>query len=304
MLESLGNMTVVQNSQVGDVHIGHLFWYSIGDDLYGRNLLEQTLVQTGLSQGFMPHEIRLVDAFRRSTKDVETSVNLGNGIEENYMVRDVYADAHTAVRHLVKEQVDSKGQRLHYFENEAIFTLNKKSEAMSFSADSIAYSWELCQEAVRLFGTFRSHHNGQAVRSMVQSILKTLSPTPVRPSGGVYFVPATYDDELKKLTSFCSAFPKGEGFKIQVVNSAESLKMVETKVSDHLGSLYGQCQHAATDGSLSKSKLAEIIDEAKRVIAGYKNYEGIMSQKKDEMEARILLIRDSVTILLERAGDA
>ena len=304
MLENLENMTAVQNSQAGDVHIGHLFWYSIGDDLYGRNLLEQTLVQTGLSQGFMPHEIRLVDAFRRATKDVETSINLGNGVSENYMIRDVYADTHTAVRHIVKEQVDSKGKRLSYFENEAILTLEKKAETMSFSADSSSYSWELCQEATRLFEVFKNHHNGQAVRSMVQSILKTLSPTPVRPSGGVYFVPVTYDDELAKLTSFCSAFPKGEGFKIQLVNSVESLKMIETKVSDHLESIYGQCQNAAADGSLSKSKVSELIGEAKRVIAGYKNYEGILSQKKEEMEARILLIRDSVTILLEKAGAA
>ncbi|OLN27156.1 DUF6744 family protein [Desulfosporosinus metallidurans] len=185
----------------------------------------------------------------------------------------------------------------------AVLTLDQKAETMSFTADPSSYSWELCQEATRLFEVFKNHHNGQAVRSMVQSILKTLSPTPVRPSGGVYFVPAAYDEELQKLTSFCSAFPKGEGFKIQVVNSAESLKMVETKVSDHLESLYGQSQHAAADGSLSKSKLAEIIDEAKRVISGYKNYEGILSQKKDEMEARILLIRDSVTILMEKAGD-
>ena len=90
----------------------------------------------------------------------------------------------------------------------------------------------------------------------------------------------------------------------QVVNSAESLKMVETKVSDHLESLYGQCKYAATEGALPKSKLGELIDEAKRVIAGYKNYEGILSQKKEEMEAKILLIRDSVTILLEKAGDS
>lgn len=303
MLEALENMTAIQNSQAGDVHIGHLFWYSIGDDLYGRNLLEQALVQTGLSQGFMPHVIRLVDAFRRATKDVEANLNLGNGVSENYMIRDVYADNHTAVRHIVKEQVDSKGKRLSYFENEAVLSLDKKAEIMSFSADSSSYSWELCQESTRLFETFKNHHNGQAVRSMVQSILKTLSPTPVRPSGGVYFVPATYDEELERLTNFCSAFQKGEGFKIQVVNSVESLKMVETKVSNHLESIYGQCQHAAADRSLSKSKLAELIDEAKRVISGYKNYEGILSQKKDEMEARILLIRDSVTVLLEKAGD-
>jgi len=122
------------------------------------------------------------------------------------MIRDVYADSHTAVRHIVKEQVDSKGKRLSYYENEAVLSLEKKTESMSFSADSSSYAWELCQEAVRQFDTFKNHHNGQAVRSMVQSILKTLSPTPVRPSGGVHFVPVAYDEELLKLTSFCSAF--------------------------------------------------------------------------------------------------
>jgi hypothetical protein len=299
----LENMTAIQNSKEGDAHIGHLFWYSVGEDLYSRTVLEQTLVQTGLSTGFMPHEIRVSDAFRRATKEVESSLNLGNGVSENYMIRDVYADSHTTIRHIVKEQVDSVGKRLSYNENEAIFTLDKKTDKMSFSAALNSYSWELCTEAMRLFEVFKNNHNGQAVRGMVQGVLKTLSPTPVRPSGGVYFVPASYDDELERLTNFCSAFPKGEGFKIQVVNSTESLKMVEQKVSDHLDALYSQCKYAAAEGTLPKSKITEIIDEAKRVITGFKNYENILSQKKDEMENKLLLIRDSVSILLEKTSD-
>jgi hypothetical protein len=302
MLEALENMTAV-NTQAGDVHIGHLFWYSIGDDLYGRNLLEQNLVQNALSIGFMPKEIRLYDAFRRATKEIETKVNLGNGVCENYMIRDVYNDTYTAIRHIVKERVDSQGQRLSYSENEAIITLDRNTGEMSYTADLNSYARELSNEAKRLLELFRNYHNGQAVHGMVQNILKTLSPTPVRPSGGVYFVPASYDEELQKLTGFCSAFPKGEGFKIQVVNSAESLKMVEQKVSDHLESIYGQCKQAVADSSVSKPRVSDIIGEAKRVIAGYKNYEGILSQKKEEMEARILLIRDSVSILLEKADD-
>ena len=55
MFKALENMTAIQNSQAGDVHIGHLFWYSIGDDLYGRNLLERTLRSNGaVSKGLCP----------------------------------------------------------------------------------------------------------------------------------------------------------------------------------------------------------------------------------------------------------
>ena len=83
----------------------------------------------------MPNEIRPVDAFRRATKEVETSRNLGNGLQENYIVRDVYYDSAVAVRHIVKETVDSKGKRLSYNENEAILTLDKKADVIHFSAD-------------------------------------------------------------------------------------------------------------------------------------------------------------------------
>lgn len=302
MSVTLENMAAVQNPQQGDSHIGHLFWYSIGDDIYSRTLLEQTLVQLGLSLGFMPNEIRPVDAFRRATKEIECSLNPSNGITENFIVRDVYADTHVAVRHIVKETVDSKGKRLSYNENEAVLSLDKKAEVIHTTADPGSYAWKLCEEVKRLFEVFKDNHNGQAVRGMVQGILKTLSPTPVRPSGGVYFIPAAHDETLSKLVQFCSSFPKGEGFRIPVVNTAESVMMVEKKVADHLDSILGQCRQAAVDASLSKGRLAELLEEAKGVVAGYRDYEAIVSRQKQEMEARIQLIRDAMSLLLEKVN--
>jgi hypothetical protein len=295
----LQNMVAVQNQETR-AHIGHLFWYSIGDDLYSRSLLEQTLVRAGLSLSYMPNEIRPVDAFRRATKEVETSLNQGNGLQENYITRDVYYDPVTAVRHIVKETVDSKGKRLSYNENEAILTLDKKADAIHFSADPNSYAWKLCEEAVRLFEVFKEHHNGQAVRGMVQAVLKTLSPTPVRPSGGVYFIPAVHDRALCQLVQFCSSFAKGEGFKIPVVNSEESVRMVETKVKDHLDSLLGQCRQALQDGSIPKAKLAELINETKNVVAGYRDYEEIIQKSKQEIDGRIEIIRDALSLLMDK----
>ena len=295
----LQNMVTVQNQET-KAHIGHLFWYSIGNDLYSRSLLEQTLVQTGLSLNCMPNEIRPVDAFRRATKEVETSRNMGNGLQENYIVRDVYYDPAVAVRHIVKETVDSKGKRLSYNENEAILTLDKKAGVIHLSADPGSYAWKLCEEAVRFFEVYKEHHNGQAVRGMVQSVLKTLSPTPVRPSGGVYFVPAVYDKTLCQLVRFCSSFVKGEGFKIPVVNSEESVRMVETKVKDHLDSLFSQCRQVLHDGFILKAKLVELVNETKNVISGYRDYEEIIKKSKQEIDGRIELLREALSLLMDR----
>lgn len=297
----LENMVAVQKEE-GEGIIGHLFWYSIGEDLYNRQALEKVLQNNGLSTGFMPNEIRIVDAFRRATKDVETRRNLGNGLYENYMVRDVYADTSLAVRHIVLETVDSHGKRLSYNEKEAILTLDKKNDHFQIQAapDSLAES--LGNEAKRLYETYKSHHNGQAVRGMVQSLLKTLSPTPVRPSGGVYFIPSAHSVELAKLVRFCSSFTKGEGFKVPMVESKESIEMVATKVGDHLDGILAQCRSALAEGMLTKGKLTELLNEAKGVVSGYRDYEKILVNQKAQMDARIQLVRDAMSLLLEKTA--
>ncbi|SHN86550.1 DUF6744 family protein [Desulfitobacterium chlororespirans] len=296
----LENMVATTNEAEDNGHLGNLFWFSIGDDTYNRNLLEQTLIQVGLSLSHMPHQIRLVDAFRRATKEIECSLNPSNGVSENFIVRDVYSDTSTVIRHIVKETVDSKGKRLSYNEDEAVLTLDKKTEVINFKGDETGYAATLFDEAKRYFAIFKENHNGQAVRGMVQNILKTLSPTPVRPSGGVYFVPAAHDEDLGRLVAFCSAFPKGEGFKIPVIKSVESIEMIEKKISDHLDGVINQCRFAAGESTLTKGKLAEIINDTKTVVSGYRDYETIISMQKRELDSKVQLIRDMMGMLLDK----
>ncbi|KLU62305.1 hypothetical protein CEB3_c13490 [Peptococcaceae bacterium CEB3] len=300
MSVNLENMAAVQNLQNESAHIGHLFWYSLSDDLFSRSLLEQTLAQVGLSESFLPRPISFGDAFRRATKEVECSRHPSNGVTENYLVRDVHSDSKVAVRHIVRETVDTQGQRLSYREDEAVLTLDKKTGDMTCHA--WGYGRELGNEAQRLFETFKENYGGQVVRNMILNMLKTLSPTPVRPSGGVYFVPSAHDGDLAKLVMFVSSFAKGEAFKIPVVNTEESVRMVEQKVADHLDGILSQCRQAVSNASLTKSKLAEIINESKEVIAGFHDYEKIVSQHRDGMESRISLIRDAVSLLMDKVS--
>lgn len=296
----LENIAVTRNEK--DAFIGHLFWYSISDDLYSRQGLEANLKNNGLSVGFMPNEIRNVDAFRRATKEVETRVPINDKLHENFLVRDVYADTQVAVRHIVKETVDSQGKRLQYNEQEAVITLDKQNNVIQITAAPDSIAERQAKQAVELFELFKQHHNGQAVRTMVQAILKTMSPTPVRPSGGIYFIPSAHADTLMKLVGFCSAFSKGEGFKVPVVESKDNIEMVAKKVADHLDGILSQCRGALADGTLTKSKLQELLLDARTTVAGYKDYEKLLSKQQSDMETRIQAIRDTMLLLMDKSA--
>ena len=74
---NLDNMTAVQNKQQDGI-LGHLMWFSVGKQLVKMDDLERALVQSGLPVEWMPNAIRPADAFRRSTKEIETRKSTGH----------------------------------------------------------------------------------------------------------------------------------------------------------------------------------------------------------------------------------
>ncbi len=294
---TLDDMVAINQDEVSN-HIGHLFWNYVGEDLYNRDSLENALVANGL-EGFMPREIFPADAFRRATKEVETRNKIGEGKWEKFLVRDVASDNDSIERRIVKEKVNAKGRRLSYDPEAAILLLDKKAGTIAISGRNDT-ALELAYEASRNFEVFKSHYSGNTVRGVTQAILKTMSPVPVKPSGGIYFVPAAHDESLQKLVKFCSYFSKTEGFKVPVARDEESIQMVEKKVSDHLDNILSQCRSALQDGTLTKSKMSEIMSEAKTVISGYRDYETIISQQKSETDARIEMIKNSISLMFDR----
>ncbi|KOP81361.1 DUF6744 family protein [Cytobacillus solani] len=191
MTMDLSQVAAIENEKEKSI-IGHLCWYSVGEDNYDRNELRKALLQNGFEESDLPNEIRATDAFRRATKDIETKKVEAKkeGVYKNYIVRNVCTNAQFIQRNIVEETVDSKGQKLSYKENEAILLFNRNNETISKAiVNAGGMAEELAEEACNLFELYKTCHNGQAVRYMANDILKTMSPTPVRPSGGVYFVP-------------------------------------------------------------------------------------------------------------------
>ncbi len=103
---NLENMTAVQNKQQDGI-LGHLMWFSVGKQLVKMDDLEKALVQSGLPIEWIPNAIRPADAFRRSTKEIETRKSTGHaGVFENFLIREVFSDKSQVQRNIVVETVD------------------------------------------------------------------------------------------------------------------------------------------------------------------------------------------------------
>ncbi|QZT33660.1 hypothetical protein HUR95_15750 [Caldalkalibacillus thermarum TA2.A1] len=279
--------------------IGHLTWWSIREHLITRDVLGQKLNEAGLDEGWLPNEIRPADAFRRATKEVECRKKETSqpGVYKNYLVREVYSDKKMVQRNIVVETVDQKGKRLDYEGQAALLVLDKEADQLKVGV-VLPEVEELAQEASRLYDIYKRHYPAQAVRVMVADILKSMSPTPVRPTGGVYFVPQAHQNELTKLCAFVNSLDKGEAFKIPLIDTMDNRQMVNRKLQDHLEDIMARC-HVALKGDLKKNQVKEIIEEAKRVISDFRQYREIVTDDIDRLESHIQSIRMSVALMVE-----
>lgn len=261
MTIDLGNMAAVQ--QMGDGTIlGHLMWFSVGKQLVKSSDLLNTLQQAGLEESWMPNPIRSTDAFRRATKEIETKKATGQAnVFENYLIREVFADRDQIQRNIVVETVDQNGKRLDYDSQAGIITLDKKNDSLTFVTSNDTAK-ELCEDDEQKFNVYKEYYSAQQVRVMVSRILQSLAPTPVRPNGGIYFVPDSHTEGLNKLVTFTSALENSEGYKIPVVNTYDNKQMVNKKLNEHLESILLECRSSE---HLRKSQVKDLVNHANAV---------------------------------------
>lgn len=299
----LEGVSAVQNSSSSSI-MGYLTWYSVGDDLYNREMLRKSLLVNGIEESYLPNPIRSSDAFRRSTKAVETKRHKEEETAteyKNFIIRDVVSKGDKLQRNIVVETVNQEGERLDYNSEGAKLFFNKKTDQFTFlSNDETAE--ELAEEAQKLYTTFLEHHNGATVRSSVINYLNKLSPTPVRPSGGVYFVPYQHADKLKKIVSFVSSLPKGESHMIPLINDDENRLMIKEKVKDNLDKVIEQCRFAisADEGQIQKVQVRTILEDARRIVSQFKDYRELLQDTVTDLESSVEIVRQSISLVLQK----
>ena len=248
----------------------------------------------------MPNAIRLPDAFRRATSE-KFKREMSPGVYENYMFREVASTSAFVQRNLVCETVDTKGRRLNYIPDVGSLVLDRKTEKVDASYVS-SMAQQLVSNAALQFDIFRNNYGSTTLRTVITNALKSMSPTPVRPSGGVYFVPAQFDGNLDALIRFIVSLEKGEAEKVPVMNTLDMKNMVTRKLIDHLRSTLAACENGV-ENQLKKNDLKAILEDAKNVVSNFKDYESIVTGNLQEMEAYVALIRKRVADALANMAD-
>lgn len=295
MTLNLDNVAAVQNSNNSEL-LGHLFWYSIGKQLIKREDLRDLLLDCGIDEGFMPKKIRAVDAFRRATQEAKckkpTQVP---GVYKNYFVRDIYSDRDMIQRNIVVETVDQNGKKLDYDSDEGVVKMDKATKTLITENQNNPTILDMIQEINERFHLYKELHSSQHLRVMVMGILKSLAPTPVRPNGGIYFVPESQTSGLNKLVRLCNMLNDSEGFKVAVVDSADNKNMVNKKLQDQADEIL---QAAKNGRDLRKSQLVDLINLTNDTIKGYRNYREEIFTNKEILEEKILSAKSAAEQLL------
>jgi len=284
------NLAVVSQDQ--EDFLGHLAWYSVGKQLIKTNELKQRLLNSGLEAEWLPNPIRATDAFRRATKEVEQRKATSRpNVFENILVREVFSDKQAVQRNLVVETVDQNGKRLSYNSKAGVITLDKKNNSVTFLSDDTSIN-EVCVQIEQKFNIYKDHYSAQQLRVMVNKIMQSLAPTPVRKNGGIYFIPATKSIRLKQLIQFLSFLDNSEGYKVPVIDSTDNRVMVSKKIYDHFDSILYDCRNKTR---LTKGEVKALIDEANKVIKDYRNYKTIVTEETEHIEQVIMNVRHEVT---------
>ncbi|NSW83926.1 MAG: hypothetical protein HPY90_11775 [Syntrophothermus sp.] len=289
--------------------LGHIFFYSLSEQLITKEKLEENFAKSGLDMDLFPHTIRPVDAFRRATTECETyGVPYGDCFV-NYLIREVACDRDLVLRQVVEEVVDSKKKRLSFTPDVAKLILNRSSEQLIIEYNQLFQPDPLNPEAVLelisraklLYNQYLTHYTSRAVRNVVIQVLHGMKPTVIRPSGGVYFVQDQYSDDLDKLVQFIRLLEgQSEAWTIPLVDSEDMRAMITVKFREQVRSSLMQLSETLKKENVSSYEITQSLSRAKETLDAVREYEQALKTSMEDLELECEIIQKQMLVLLEK----
>ncbi|MGB9858517.1 MAG: DUF6744 family protein [Moorellaceae bacterium] len=281
--------------------LGRLCWYTIHEQLcLTRDQLEDMFDRSGVDTKFLPNPVREVDVFRRATGRVEKNgIPLDKDRSINVLIREVNSSRDGVARQIVVEVVDSKNVRLSYTPAVTLLFMRKTGRINTIVHVSDPVAEEAARRAEELYEALLGKYEGDHIRRMVNGILSDMKPTAVRPSGGVYFVPEKYRDELFALERLVRLL-ECEFFTIPVVDSLDSREMVKKKLEDQVMNAIAGLADALKQEGLTQKQVVALMEETKKLIADVEEYEALLEKDLSELRHKVGLLKMQAVELLNK----
>ena len=277
---------IVASKQEGANKLGDLYWYSISNQLISREDLQQKFDEANMDHKWLPNPIRISDAFRRATGEIQKKQKRVPTSDPttflNFLIREVYYDHKKVQRNIVIEKVDKKGKSLEYNSTSTIIEFNKDDGSIFITAtgskdEGEQKAKELAYAAKDLFDTYSKKYDAQTLRIMVKNILDSMSPTAVRPNGGVYFVPRNHQDSLDSVVDLVNRLESSEAFAVPLFDTKSNRGMVNKKLRDDMISAISKCNSIINYVNPRKAQVADILSEARRVVKTFNEYQSVVN---------------------------
>ena len=169
----------------GPDHLGDLVWWSLAEARVDRITLEAIWNESGLPAELLPEPPSVEKAFKAAIKESQ--------VGEPRLLRLAVDTPDQIVYGIVREERHGEGQLA--YQQEARVTLDRDRDLVSTDAPGN----DLVAEVLRRFEVLKTTHVADDVRRAIVRSLDTYAAVMLRPSGGIYWAPAPYAAQVRRL---------------------------------------------------------------------------------------------------------
>ncbi len=296
---TLKDKIATEDMQHADKFLGRLCWYTIHNNVtITREELEELFRTSGVDEKHLPGPVRPVDVFRRATSKVEkTDIPVDKEKSLNLLAREVKSDRDGVARQLVVEEVDSRNVRLSYSTAATLLYKRDVEEVIPMIHNNDALVKEAVNAALAHYRELLGRYDGSHIRRLVAKILATMNPTAVRPSGGVFFVPEKYKDELAALQKLVKGL-KCEYYSVPLVDSSDIRDMVFEKLNVQVDESLKALAEALKGEGLTQKKVGALLSDAKALLDSVREYEEVLEKDLSNLRNKVELVKMQMLSLL------
>jgi hypothetical protein len=293
--------------------LGYLIWYSIKESRIKIEDMRNLFAQIKIPTDFLPEEPSRINAFKRATTELseEVEVDLGQGMTAVYMIRLTAKSDDEIVKSLIKEVRDASNKKLSYEEIGKVH-FDKDTEDVRYY-DLKPDSQPIITQIKQIYETYCIYLTGKQIRVMIHEIIKSMSPTLVRPSGAVYFIPYVHAEMVQKmevLSKELSAYGitdyESDFESIPLIDANKTRALVEVRFEEQntrdvdrtLVELSKLLQGTDTT-TKTAAKYVEQVRASKEIIT---KYEGLLNKEMSIARMKVEVLDQQVQKLVEKVA--
>lgn len=211
--------------------LGYAVWFTISEMLVPWKIANQALTESGLPPKFKspdPH-----DVFDRiCTKNKEKIVEDNEEKRVCIMLREVHENS----KKLVVETLWKRSKKIEYTEHAEILLVGSELKINNYAPDQ--KTDQFLKELVKQWNIEKECITDDLIRKMLIKILEASGKIKLKPSGSIYFVPASHFEKVAKFSSFLEWLKaNGYGKRTEIwyapiVNTNRFREMLKLKIND------------------------------------------------------------------------